>query len=202
MPLAISPCRPDTGCPVQTKISNVWSPVNKAKRNDKFLRWQDFFLHERQVLTNIRQPSMGPTFGIKGGAAGGGYAQCFPMEEHLCSEMLLCLYVVSALYQSDSISGPVSPNSSCHMFHATAVQLFPRMPTGGLPIFTWLEIYMPSLQLTIYLLRQLTRDTTMSTLTVGAFCWQDWQGALINCTVCICAVGWFVICVLSGSRKS
>lgn len=24
---------------------------------------------------------MGPTFGIKGGAAGGGYAQCFPMEE-------------------------------------------------------------------------------------------------------------------------
>lgn len=69
-------------------------------------------------------------------------------------------------------------------------------------IFTWLEIYMPSLQLTIYLLRQLTRDTTMSTLTVGAFCWQDWQGALIKCTVCICAVGWFVICVLSGSRKS
>ena len=36
-----------------------------------------------QVLTNIRQPSMGPTFGIKGGAAGGGYAQCFPMEDWL-----------------------------------------------------------------------------------------------------------------------
>lgn len=29
----------------------------------------------------IRQPSMGPTFGIKGGAAGGGYAQVIPMEE-------------------------------------------------------------------------------------------------------------------------
>ncbi|MBN8587845.1 MAG: formate--tetrahydrofolate ligase [Rhodothermia bacterium] len=29
----------------------------------------------------IRQPSMGPTFGIKGGAAGGGYAQVVPMEE-------------------------------------------------------------------------------------------------------------------------
>lgn len=35
----------------------------------------------QKVLTNIRQPSMGPTFGIKGGAAGGGYAQCFPMED-------------------------------------------------------------------------------------------------------------------------
>lgn len=38
-------------------------------------------LSSSQVLTNIRQPSMGPTFGIKGGAAGGGYAQCFPMED-------------------------------------------------------------------------------------------------------------------------
>lgn len=28
-----------------------------------------------------RQPSQGPTFGIKGGAAGGGYAQVIPMEE-------------------------------------------------------------------------------------------------------------------------
>merc|ERR1711871_1630958 len=29
----------------------------------------------------IRQPSQGPTFGTKGGAAGGGYAQVVPMEE-------------------------------------------------------------------------------------------------------------------------
>jgi len=32
-------------------------------------------------LCAIRQPSMGPTFGIKGGAAGGGYSQVIPMEE-------------------------------------------------------------------------------------------------------------------------
>lgn len=35
----------------------------------------------KNVLTCIRQPSMGPTFGIKGGAAGGGYAQVLPMED-------------------------------------------------------------------------------------------------------------------------
>jgi formyltetrahydrofolate synthetase len=35
----------------------------------------------KQVFTCIRQPSMGPTFGIKGGAAGGGYAQVVPMED-------------------------------------------------------------------------------------------------------------------------
>lgn len=36
-------------------------------------------LGKRSVIT-LRQPSQGPTFGIKGGAAGGGYAQVVPME--------------------------------------------------------------------------------------------------------------------------
>ncbi|MCL5780509.1 MAG: formate--tetrahydrofolate ligase [Firmicutes bacterium] len=35
----------------------------------------------KQVITTLRQPSMGPVFGIKGGAAGGGYAQVVPMED-------------------------------------------------------------------------------------------------------------------------
>ena len=35
----------------------------------------------RKAVTVVRQPSMGPTFGIKGGAAGGGYAQVVPMED-------------------------------------------------------------------------------------------------------------------------
>jgi formate--tetrahydrofolate ligase len=34
----------------------------------------------RSATVAIRQPSMGPTFGIKGGAAGGGYSQVVPME--------------------------------------------------------------------------------------------------------------------------
>ena len=35
----------------------------------------------KRVITCIRQPSQGPTFGIKGGAAGGGYSQVIPMED-------------------------------------------------------------------------------------------------------------------------
>lgn len=35
----------------------------------------------RITFANVRQPSMGPTFGIKGGAAGGGYSQVIPMDE-------------------------------------------------------------------------------------------------------------------------
>jgi formate--tetrahydrofolate ligase len=34
----------------------------------------------KRGLLALRQPSMGPTFGIKGGAAGGGYSQVIPME--------------------------------------------------------------------------------------------------------------------------
>lgn len=35
----------------------------------------------RKVMVAIREPSLGPVFGIKGGAAGGGYAQVVPMED-------------------------------------------------------------------------------------------------------------------------
>ena len=44
----------------------------------------------RKAIATIRQPSMGPTFGIKGGAAGGGYSQVIPMDEfnlHLTGDM-------------------------------------------------------------------------------------------------------------------
>ncbi len=45
---------------------------------------------KKKVFTCIRQPSQGPTFGIKGGAAGGGYSQIIPMEEfnlHLTGDL-------------------------------------------------------------------------------------------------------------------
>ena len=36
---------------------------------------------DRNALVAMREPSLGPVFGIKGGAAGGGYAQVVPMED-------------------------------------------------------------------------------------------------------------------------
>ncbi len=35
----------------------------------------------KKVMVALREPSLGPVFGVKGGAAGGGYAQVIPMEE-------------------------------------------------------------------------------------------------------------------------
>lgn len=54
----------------------------------------------QKVMTCIRQPSMGPTFGIKGGAAGGGYSQCAPMEEFKCAQarLILCRHGMRAFY--------------------------------------------------------------------------------------------------------
>ena len=36
---------------------------------------------DKNVLVALREPSLGPVFGVKGGAAGGGYAQVVPMED-------------------------------------------------------------------------------------------------------------------------
>ena len=38
-------------------------------------------LQDKNVVVALREPSLGPVFGIKGGAAGGGYAQVIPMED-------------------------------------------------------------------------------------------------------------------------
>lgn len=70
-------------------------------------------------IANVRQPSMGPTFGVKGGAAGGGYAQVIPMDEfnmHLTGDIhaisaaqnLLCAAVDTRVFHestSKSIKG-------------------------------------------------------------------------------------------------
>ncbi|UXR68864.1 formate--tetrahydrofolate ligase [Staphylococcus sp. IVB6246] len=42
----------------------------------------DAFQHiDQNVMVALREPALGPTFGIKGGATGGGYAQVLPMED-------------------------------------------------------------------------------------------------------------------------
>ncbi|MGI6108972.1 MAG: formate--tetrahydrofolate ligase [Eubacteriaceae bacterium] len=38
-------------------------------------------IKDKNVLVALREPSLGPVFGVKGGAAGGGYAQVLPMED-------------------------------------------------------------------------------------------------------------------------
>lgn len=66
------------------------TPLGEGKTTTTVGLGQAFQHLDKRGVVAIRQPSMGPTFGIKGGAAGGGYAQVAPMESlnlHLTGDM-------------------------------------------------------------------------------------------------------------------
>ena len=66
------------------------TPLGEGKTTTTVGLGQGFRHVGRRATVAIRQPSMGPTFGIKGGAAGGGYSQVVPMEVlnlHLTGDM-------------------------------------------------------------------------------------------------------------------
>ena len=56
------------------------TPLGEGKTTTTVGLGQGFRHIGKRATVAIRQPSMGPTFGIKGGAAGGGYSQVVPME--------------------------------------------------------------------------------------------------------------------------
>lgn len=68
----------------------------------------------KNTVIALREPSLGPVFGIKGGAAGGGYAQVVPMEDinlHFTGDMhaitsannLLCAAIDNHIHQGNSL---------------------------------------------------------------------------------------------------
>jgi formate--tetrahydrofolate ligase len=66
------------------------TPLGEGKTTTTVGIGQGFKHIGKRATVAIRQPSMGPTFGIKGGAAGGGYSQVVPMEAlnlHLTGDM-------------------------------------------------------------------------------------------------------------------
>lgn len=69
----------------------------------------------KRAVIALREPSLGPVFGIKGGAAGGGYAQVLPMEDinlHFTGDMhaitaannLLCAMLDNHIHQGNSLN--------------------------------------------------------------------------------------------------
>jgi formate--tetrahydrofolate ligase len=57
------------------------TPLGEGKTTTTIGLGQALSKRGHRAVVAIRQPSMGPTFGIKGGAAGGGYSQVVPMEQ-------------------------------------------------------------------------------------------------------------------------
>jgi len=88
------------------------TPLGEGKTTTTVGLGQAFRHIGKKATIAIRQPSMGPTFGIKGGAAGGGYSQVVPMEQlnlHLTGDMhavtaahnLLSAMLDNSLYQGN-----------------------------------------------------------------------------------------------------
>lgn len=57
------------------------TPAGEGKTTNTIGLGQALNLMGRKALVAIREPSLGPCFGVKGGATGGGYAQVVPMED-------------------------------------------------------------------------------------------------------------------------
>jgi formate--tetrahydrofolate ligase len=90
------------------------TPLGEGKTTTTVGLGQGFRHIGQRATVAIRQPSMGPTFGIKGGAAGGGYSQVVPMEVlnlHLTGDMhavtaahnLLAAMIDNHLYQGNQL---------------------------------------------------------------------------------------------------
>lgn len=73
---------------------------------------------QTSVLT-LRQPSMGPTFGIKGGAAGGGYSQVLPMEQ-------LNLHLTGDFHAVTAAHNLLAAMIDNHIFQGNKLQLEPH----------------------------------------------------------------------------
>jgi formate--tetrahydrofolate ligase len=70
----------------------------------------------KNAVISLRQPSMGPTFGIKGGAAGGGYSQVIPME-------LLNLHLTGDFHAVTAAHNLLSAMIDNHLFHGNELDL-------------------------------------------------------------------------------
>ena len=77
----------------------------------------------KNAIIALREPSLGPVFGVKGGAAGGGYAQVLPMEDinlHFTGDMhaitsannLCCAMLDNHLQQGNALASTPGASSS------------------------------------------------------------------------------------------
>ena len=74
----------------------------------------------KKTMICLREPSLGPCFGVKGGAAGGGYAQVVPMED-------INLHFTGDFHAITSAHNLLSAMLDNHIHHGNALNLDPRL---------------------------------------------------------------------------
>ena len=92
------------------------TPLGEGKTTTTVGLGQGFSHIGKRATIAIRQPSLGPTFGIKGGAAGGGYAQVVPME-------LFNLHLTGDMHAVTAAHNMCSAMLDSHLFHGNELGL-------------------------------------------------------------------------------
>ena len=91
------------------------TPAGEGKTTTTVGLGQAFAKINKNAIIALREPSLGPVFGVKGGAAGGGYAQVLPMEDinlHFTGDMhaitaannLLCAMIDNHIQQGNVLN--------------------------------------------------------------------------------------------------
>ncbi len=76
----------------------------------------------KNAVTALREPSLGPVFGIKGGAAGGGYAQVVPMED-------INLHFTGDFHAIGAANNLLAAMLDNHIYQGNALRIDPRRIT-------------------------------------------------------------------------
>ena len=92
------------------------TPLGEGKTTTTVGLGQAFRHIGKRATVTIRQPSMGPTFGIKGGAAGGGYSQVVPME-------VLNLHLTGDMHAVTAAHNMLAAMLDNHLFQGNALGL-------------------------------------------------------------------------------
>ncbi|MFT5202222.1 MAG: formate--tetrahydrofolate ligase [Candidatus Aldehydirespiratoraceae bacterium] len=95
------------------------TPLGEGKTTTTVGLGQAFQYIGSSATIAIRQPSMGPTFGIKGGAAGGGYSQVVPME-------LFNLHLTGDMHAVTAAHNLCSALLDAHLYHGNDLGFDPH----------------------------------------------------------------------------
>jgi formate--tetrahydrofolate ligase len=95
------------------------TPAGEGKTTTTVGLGQALFRLGKSSIIAIREPSLGPCFGIKGGAAGGGYAQVVPMED-------INLHFTGDMHAITSAHNLLSAMLDNHLHHGNILQIDSR----------------------------------------------------------------------------
>ena len=115
-----------TGC-VATGSEKIYQKMTEICRDLPEVTLEDVYKRQMQrlgkkVMVALREPSLGPVFGVKGGAAGGGYAQVVPMED-------INLHFTGDFHAIGAANNLLAAMLDNHIYQGNALNIDPRKIT-------------------------------------------------------------------------